>query len=135
MKAVVLAYHDIGCVGIEALLSNGIEIAAVFTHVDDPQENLWFHSVAELAAARGIPVFAPEDINHPLWVRRIKDMAPDILFSFYYRKHGQARDSRHPAGRLPQSARFSPAEVSRDAARSTGSWSTARPKPGLLCIT
>ena len=85
MRAVVLAYHDIGCVGIEALLRNGIEIAAVFTHVDDCQENLWFHSVAELAAARDIPVFAPEDINHPLWVRRIKDMAPDILFSFYYR--------------------------------------------------
>ncbi|MBP8303093.1 MAG: bifunctional UDP-4-amino-4-deoxy-L-arabinose formyltransferase/UDP-glucuronic acid oxidase ArnA [Phycisphaerae bacterium] len=85
MRAVVLAYHDIGCVGIEALLRNGIEIAAVFTHVDDPQENLWFHSVAELAASRGLPVFAPEDINHPLWVRRIKEMSPDVLFSFYYR--------------------------------------------------
>ena len=38
MKAVVLAYHNIGCVGIEALLKNGIEIAAVFTHRDDPNE-------------------------------------------------------------------------------------------------
>lgn len=85
MRAVVLAYHDIGCVGIEALLRHGIEIAAVFTHVDDPQEILWFRSVAELAAGHNIPVFAPEDINHPLWVRRITDMAPDILFSFYYR--------------------------------------------------
>ncbi len=85
MRAVVLAYHDIGCVGIEELLRNGVEIAAVFTHVDDRQENLWFHSVAELAASRNIPVFAPEDINHPLWVRRIKGLAPDILFSFYYR--------------------------------------------------
>lgn len=86
MKAVVLAYHDIGCIGLEALLRHNIEIAALFTHVDDPQENLWFHSVAELAAAKGIPVFAPEDINHPLWVRRIQSMAPDVLFSFYYRK-------------------------------------------------
>jgi len=86
MRAVVLAYHDIGCTGIEALLRNDIEIAAVFTHVDDHQENLWFHSVAELAASRNIPVFAPEDINHPLWVRRIRDTAPDILFSFYYRR-------------------------------------------------
>ncbi len=85
MRAVVLAYHDIGCMGIEELLRNGIEIAAVFTHADDPQENLWFHSVAELAASHNIPVFAPEDINHPLWVHRIQDMAPDILFSFYYR--------------------------------------------------
>lgn len=50
MRAVVLAYHDIGCTGIEAILRNGMEIAAVFTHVDDRQENLWFRSVAELAA-------------------------------------------------------------------------------------
>ncbi|MCJ7594926.1 MAG: bifunctional UDP-4-amino-4-deoxy-L-arabinose formyltransferase/UDP-glucuronic acid oxidase ArnA, partial [Desulfobacterales bacterium] len=42
-------------------------------------------SVAELAASSGIPVFAPEDINHPLWVKKIKALEPDILFSFYYR--------------------------------------------------
>ena len=33
----------------------------------------------------GIPVYAPEDINHPIWVKRIRDLQPDILFSFYYR--------------------------------------------------
>jgi len=85
MKAVVLAYHNIGCVGIEALLRNGFDIAAVFTHKDDPHENIWFGSVAELAASRGIAVFAPENINHPLWVKKIKDFEPDIIFSFYYR--------------------------------------------------
>ena len=85
MRAVVLAYHNIGCEGIEALLRNGFEIAGVFTHKDDPQENIWFDSVAELAASKQIPVFAPEDINHPLWVKRIESMSPDILFSFYYR--------------------------------------------------
>ncbi|TFH17591.1 MAG: bifunctional UDP-4-amino-4-deoxy-L-arabinose formyltransferase/UDP-glucuronic acid oxidase ArnA [Lentisphaerales bacterium] len=85
MKTVVLAYHNIGCVGINALLRNGFEISAVFTHTDDPGENLWFGSVAELAAARDIPVFAPEDINHPMWIARIAAMKPDIIFSFYYR--------------------------------------------------
>ena len=85
MKAVVLAYHDMGCAGIEALLRHGVEIAAVFTHKDDPRENVWFGSVAELAATHGIPVYAPEDINHPIWISKIKAMAPDILFSFYYR--------------------------------------------------
>ena len=72
MKAVVLAYHDMGCAGIEALLRHGFEIAAVFTHKDDPRENVWFGSVAELAAARGLPVYAPDDINHPLWVTWLK---------------------------------------------------------------
>jgi UDP-4-amino-4-deoxy-L-arabinose formyltransferase / UDP-glucuronic acid dehydrogenase (UDP-4-keto-hexauronic acid decarboxylating) len=85
MKAVVLAYHNIGCIGIEALLRHGYDVCAVFTHKDDPKENIWFNSVAELAASKGIPVFAPEDVNHPLWVRRIRHMQPDILFSFYYR--------------------------------------------------
>jgi UDP-4-amino-4-deoxy-L-arabinose formyltransferase/UDP-glucuronic acid dehydrogenase (UDP-4-keto-hexauronic acid decarboxylating) len=86
MKAIVLAYHNIGCTGLEALLRSGFEIAAVFTHRDDPHENVWFGSVAELAASKNIPVYAPDDINHPLWVRRIADMKPDILFSFFYRK-------------------------------------------------
>jgi UDP-4-amino-4-deoxy-L-arabinose formyltransferase/UDP-glucuronic acid dehydrogenase (UDP-4-keto-hexauronic acid decarboxylating) len=85
MKAVVLAYHNIGCVGIRALLAHGFDILAVFTHEDDPNENTWFESVAELAAANDIPVHAPADINHPLWVERIREMAPDIIFSFYYR--------------------------------------------------
>lgn len=85
MKAVVLAYHNIGCVGIRALLAHGFDIQAVFTHEDDPNENTWFESVSELAAANDIAVYAPENINHPLWVERIREMGPDILFSFYYR--------------------------------------------------
>jgi UDP-4-amino-4-deoxy-L-arabinose formyltransferase/UDP-glucuronic acid dehydrogenase (UDP-4-keto-hexauronic acid decarboxylating) len=85
MKAIVLAYHNIGCIGINALLRNGFEIAAVFTHKDDQNENVWFDSVAELAASKNIPVFAPENINHPLWVKKIEEYKPDVIFSFYYR--------------------------------------------------
>lgn len=85
MKTVVLAYHNIGCIGIKALLDHGFDIQAVFTHQDNPQENLWFDSVAELAAENGLQVFAPDNINHPLWVDRIRELAPDIIFSFYYR--------------------------------------------------
>jgi len=70
-KAVVFAYHDIGCAGIEALLNAGYEIAAVFTHADDPKENNFYGSVAQLCARNGIPVHAPEDANHPLWIERI----------------------------------------------------------------
>jgi len=85
MKTIVLAYHNIGCTGIRALLENGFDINAVFTHKDDPKETIWFDSVAELAAEKNIPVYAPEDINHPLWVQKIRDLAPEIIFSFYYR--------------------------------------------------
>jgi UDP-4-amino-4-deoxy-L-arabinose formyltransferase/UDP-glucuronic acid dehydrogenase (UDP-4-keto-hexauronic acid decarboxylating) len=86
MRTVVLAYSNIGCVGIKALLKHGFEIAMVFTHKDDPQERIWFDSVAELAAKQNIPVFAPVNINHPLWIEKIKGEKPDILFSFYYRQ-------------------------------------------------
>ena len=86
MKTIVLAYHNIGCTGIRALLDHGFDIQAVFTHEDDPGENLWFGSVAETAAAARLPVFAPPDINHPLWVARIREMEPDFLFSFYFRQ-------------------------------------------------
>ena len=85
LKAVVFAYHDIGCTGIEALLSAGYEISAVFTHADDPKENNFYGSVAQLCARKGIPVHAPEDANHPLWIERIRKLNADYIFSFYYR--------------------------------------------------
>ncbi|MBY8952886.1 bifunctional UDP-4-amino-4-deoxy-L-arabinose formyltransferase/UDP-glucuronic acid oxidase ArnA [Pseudomonas carnis] len=84
-KAVVFAYHDIGCAGIEALLSAGYDITAVFTHADDPKENNFYGSVAQLCARNGIPVHAPEDANHPLWIERIAKLNPEYIFSFYYR--------------------------------------------------
>ena len=86
MRAIVLAYHDMGCAGIESLLAHGYEIVGVFTHTDSKNENVWFGSVAELAARNDLKVFAPDDIDHPLWLDRIRELAPDVLFSFYYRK-------------------------------------------------
>ncbi|MEY4921780.1 MAG: hypothetical protein RLY17_497 [Pseudomonadota bacterium] len=85
MKAIVFAYHDIGCVGLKELVEAGYDIQAVFTHTDSPTENRFFSSVARVAADLELPVFAPEDVNHPLWVERIRQLQPDIIFSFYYR--------------------------------------------------
>ncbi len=86
MKAVVFAYHDIGCAGIRALHTAGFEIEAIFTHADNAAENQFYASVARTAAELGVPVYAPEDVNHPLWVERIKAMAPQVIFSFHYRQ-------------------------------------------------
>ena len=85
MKAIVFAYHDIGCVGLKALQKAGFEIQAVFTHTDNQKENHFFSSVARLGAEMGLPVFAPENVNHSLWIERIQEMQPDVIFSFYYR--------------------------------------------------
>jgi UDP-4-amino-4-deoxy-L-arabinose formyltransferase/UDP-glucuronic acid dehydrogenase (UDP-4-keto-hexauronic acid decarboxylating) len=85
MKAIVFAYHDIGCVGLKALEKAGFDIQAVFTHTDDPNENHFYSSVARVSADMELPVFAPENVNHPLWIERIREMKPDVIFSFYYR--------------------------------------------------
>lgn len=82
---VVFAYHDVGCIGIEALIAAGYSVRAVFTHLDDPGEKRFFASVAQLCVRLGIPVHAPPDPNNALWIERISALRPDYLFSFYYR--------------------------------------------------
>ena len=84
-RAVVFAYHTIGVRCLEVLLAHGVEVPLVVTHQNNPQENIWFESVADLARARGIPLITPEDPNDPLIVKKIRDLKPDFLFSFYYR--------------------------------------------------
>lgn len=86
MRSVLFAYHDIGCEAIRTLHKMGEEICAIFTHQDDPSENLWFGSVMKCAKDFGIPVYAPESPNHPEWIEKIQTIRPDIIFSFYYRK-------------------------------------------------
>jgi UDP-4-amino-4-deoxy-L-arabinose formyltransferase/UDP-glucuronic acid dehydrogenase (UDP-4-keto-hexauronic acid decarboxylating) len=85
MRAVILGYGGMGCMGLEALRASGFDVVALFTHADDPAEAQWFPSVAEMAARHDIPVFAPDDINVPMWVERIRELKPDVIFSFYYR--------------------------------------------------
>ncbi len=85
MKAIVLGYHTMGCLGLEALIDHGFEVSAVFTHRDDPREEVWWRSLAETAGALGIPVNYPEDMRAPEVAGRIAEAAPDFLFSFYFR--------------------------------------------------
>ena len=84
MKAIVLAYHNMGLAGLAALRRHGLDIAAVFTHQDDPQENCWFGSVKDWAENQGIDC-TTDAVNSPLMIEKIKRLQPDILFSFYYR--------------------------------------------------
>jgi methionyl-tRNA formyltransferase len=85
VKAVVLAYHEIGYVCLEELIGSRIEVAALFTHKDDPTEEIWFRTPRTLAQTHAIPVFDPDSLREPGWIDRIRSFAPDYLFSFYYR--------------------------------------------------
>ncbi len=86
MRSVVFAYHDVGYVCLQELLRTGDEIAAVFTHTDDPAETVWFRSVRQLAGDHGVPVYTPDSVNTTEWIARVAAWQPDFIFSFYYRK-------------------------------------------------
>jgi len=83
--AVVFAYHDVGVRGLSVLLALGVDVRLVVTHVDDPDENIWFSSVAELAVLNDIPVITPADPNAADVLEQVRACQPDVLFSFYYR--------------------------------------------------
>ncbi len=86
MKVVAFAYHNMGITGLEALKKENFDIQAVISHHDDPKENCWFGSVVRWSERNGVPVYCPADINTTEWIGKIRDMSPDVLFSFYYRQ-------------------------------------------------
>jgi methionyl-tRNA formyltransferase len=84
-RAVVFAYHDVGVRCLKTLLSGGVEVPLVVTVADDPHENRWYASVAETAREYRLPLIAPADPNGAQLAQRLTELAPDFLFSFYYR--------------------------------------------------
>ena len=84
-SAVVFAYHNVGVRCLSVLLAQGVKVPLVVSHQDNPSETIWFDSVARLAAEHDIPVITPDDPNDEAVVKQIRTLAPDFLFSFYYR--------------------------------------------------
>ena len=84
-RAVVFAYHDVGVRCLSVLIDAGVDVALVVTHSDAPGDTLWFDSVAQLAARYDIPAVTPGDPNMPEFAQTIRALAPDFLFSFYYK--------------------------------------------------
>ena len=60
MKAVVFAYHDMGCQGVQALLDAGYDIAAIFTHADNPHlaAIIWTYDTPFFLYAPGSPRYS-----------------------------------------------------------------------------
>lgn len=85
MRTVVFGYHSVGTSGIQTLIDNGFQIVAVVTHQDNPNETIWFDSVAEKAHSLGVPVLKPEDPNTDEMAAALKSLMPEVGFSFYYR--------------------------------------------------
>lgn len=85
MRAVVFAYHNVGVRCLKVLLARGVDVALVVTHRDNPAETIWFESVSALCDEQGIPFVTPNDPASPELAEHIRKIAPDFIFSFYYR--------------------------------------------------
>lgn len=85
MRAIVFAYHEMGYVCLEELISADVEVLCLFTHPDDPGEEIWFRTPRLLAEKRAIPVYEPPSLRDESWLKLLNDLAPDFIFSFYYR--------------------------------------------------
>ena len=83
-RVALLAYSEVGVRCLETLRELGSSVVAVFTYRDDPEEAIWFRSVAATASDAGIPVFF-ENPNAPEGRELLGALAPDLLLSAYYR--------------------------------------------------
>jgi methionyl-tRNA formyltransferase len=85
MRAVVFAYHNVGVRCLKVLLAKGVDVQLVVTHTDNPNETIWFESVAEVCRERNIAYITPDDAKSPELKARVAECKPDLIFSFYYR--------------------------------------------------
>src|SRR5215469_14163925 len=84
-RCVVFAYHEVGYACLSELLGMDAPIAALFTHPDNPAEEIWWRPCRELARQHGIAVFVTDSFDDA-WLARIAAMQPSILYSLFYRK-------------------------------------------------
>ena len=85
LRAIVFAYSEVGYVCLRELIQRKVNVQAVFTHQDDPEEKIWFSSVAELAREESIPVFTASTLGEEEY-KLFVALKPDVIFSFYYRR-------------------------------------------------
>jgi methionyl-tRNA formyltransferase len=84
-RLLIFGYHLIGVVCLEELIEEGRNIAAVVTHENDPSENTWFPSVEALARRHSLEVRSAKSPNEEAFILWVRDLKPDVIFSFYYR--------------------------------------------------
>lgn len=85
-RAVVFAYHNIGVRCLKVLLAYQVDVVLIVSHQDSPHENIWFSSVTQFANERGLSCITPNSLHDETITRQMIDLAPDLIFSFYYRQ-------------------------------------------------
>lgn len=83
--AVVFGYGDIGIRCTQVLRRHCVDVKLVVTHADAESEGRWYGSLSDFASRCGFPVATPAQLDHEL-LHQLHDLAPDFVFSFYYRQ-------------------------------------------------
>ena len=85
MRIVLFGYGEMGCIGLEFLLAQKEEIAAVITHRDDPKEKQWYRSLAQVATKASVPVRFSDDLDKDALHAAVEELKPELILSLYYR--------------------------------------------------
>jgi methionyl-tRNA formyltransferase len=85
-RILFFGYSEVGHDCLSLLLERGEHVVALVTHEDQPGEKIWFRTPALAARERGVPVFAPANVNTPEWRARLAELRPDLILSVYYRQ-------------------------------------------------
>ncbi len=83
-RIVCFAYSEVGSVCLKQLIKQEANVAAVFTHEDDPNEEIWFQSVKQVAEDTGIPVRTPKKLDDEQ-LEYFRSLKPELVLSMYYR--------------------------------------------------
>ncbi|WP_196593872.1 formyltransferase family protein [Pectinatus sottacetonis] len=83
-RIALFAYSQPGFACLEELIKLKANISIVFTHIDAPDEEIWFDSVYSLAQKNNITVYRSNKIDAAA-LELFKQASPDIILSAYYR--------------------------------------------------
>ena len=81
MRVVFMGTPDIAATCLKKILDDGFEVVGVYTQPDRPKGRgmkMVFSPVKEVAIARGIPVFQPENFREDADVQQLADLKPDV---------------------------------------------------------
>jgi len=82
MRVVFMGTPDIAATCLKRLLEEDLQVAAVYTQPDRPKGRgmkLQYSPVKEVALARNIPVFQPENFREPETVAQLRALEPDVI--------------------------------------------------------
>lgn len=85
-KIVIFAYNQIGYESIQILSKQNCKILYVITHINDPNENIWFKSISNLCKKLKIKLLYYEKTNFDSILKKLIKHDIYCIFSFYFRK-------------------------------------------------